>query len=728
MPDENLLKYIKDGLAMGRTEDVLRSLLLSAGWTEKDINDAFLFMKNGGQAPVMPVAVTPKEAIPPQIETQMVQQYAPVKRSNIKIIGIIIFVVCVLGAGSAFGYYYLQSQVSPQQVLNKAFAAMGNVKTYSFSQSITSNINIPSSSLSIMGGTKSPASAVLFSASDTGALDLSDLTNIKQSFVLNISASTGTTPIATGQIDYISLDNIFYIKLDNIALGGPTTSAPNPFSTMFQFFIGQWFKIDSNAIKQTFLQYAKASSSSQSLLEAQSSTQLSADKIQQIGVVAAQYPIFTVIQTLSSEAIGGQDMYHYGLDLDKANLKSFIAAAYPIISGQSIPDNQLASTTAALDGITFKDVEIWIGKKDFLPYKISADVTVQQGRSGPINEIQFSDLQSDYNQPVNIIAPEGAKDLNQIISGSMGAVNKKYRSMDENGENKIIPPASAPAGPALVDGSIQSVDQSTLAYFERHPWQVVLCLIFTAIFGVVCAGLFVLNMNNPKSDDGIVLVFLPLIVPFLVYTNAQRRIQDEFMEQFAVANGYTFSPYGSFDGLDGALFRLGNGTRGMHDVVSGQYLSCPVALFDYQYETGYGKQRQMHYYTVFKLQFAVTMPDLLLEKKALFSSDTLLGQLPEHIKLEGDFNKYFTLSIKKGYEVEALEIFTPDVMAELMEKCRGLSLEIVNSHLFIYDNKTISKRVDLYALYDIAQYFVQKLGPVLARMEPDLRAMEQERQ
>ncbi len=129
-------------------------------------------------------------------------------------------------------------------------------------------------------------------------------------------------------------------------------------------------------------------------------------------------------------------------------------------------------------------------------------------------------------------------------------------------------------------------------------------------------------------------------------------------------------------------------------------------------------------YTVFQLQFDTTMPDFLLEKKSFLSSDTLLGQLPEHIKLEGDFNKYFTLSIKKGYEVEALEVFTPDVMAELIEKCKGLSLEIVNSHLFIYDNKTVGTKADLYALYDVARYLVQKLGPVLAQMKGPTTAME----
>ncbi len=54
MPDENLLKYVKDGLAMGRSEDVIRSMLASTGWAQKDVDDAFSFAKGGQPTPPTP--------------------------------------------------------------------------------------------------------------------------------------------------------------------------------------------------------------------------------------------------------------------------------------------------------------------------------------------------------------------------------------------------------------------------------------------------------------------------------------------------------------------------------------------------------------------------------------------------------------------------------------------------------------------------------------------------
>ena len=59
-------------------------------------------------------------------------------------------------------------------------------------------------------------------------------------------------------------------------------------------------------------------------------------------------------------------------------------------------------------------------------------------------------------------------------------------------------------------------------------------------------------------------------------------------------------------------------------------------------------------------------------------------------------------------------------MGELIDKARNYSLEIVNGHLFIYDSKIVGTKNELYALYDLVQYFVEKLGPVLAEMKTTL--------
>lgn len=268
---------------------------------------------------------------------------------------------------------------------------------------------------------------------------------------------------------------------------------------------------------------------------------------------------------------------------------------------------------------------------------------------------------------------------------------------------------------------ITDVNASTAAYLKRHPWWIIgPVLIFVAAAAYPVWVVLQDPQNNPRDLIGLVVLLVILVAGAV--SIVQQKVQDEFMRQFAAANGYQWSQFDdNWAALDGALFRLG-ASRTVRDMVTGAYLGYPIALFDYSFATGSGKSRRVHPYTVFRLQCDTAMPDLLLETVSSYSSDSMMGHLPEQVKLEGDFSKYFNLTIQKGYEVEALEIFTPDVMAVLMDKCRTLSLEIVKDHLFIYDNTTIGTKAGLDAFYGVARYFAETLGPVLARMKPALQA------
>ena len=266
----------------------------------------------------------------------------------------------------------------------------------------------------------------------------------------------------------------------------------------------------------------------------------------------------------------------------------------------------------------------------------------------------------------------------------------------------------------VVDEQIESVNASTSHYLRHHPWYVTIPLIVAVALDILFAAMKVTSINT---------YVLPFFLPFIGYSFAHGRVQHQFMQQFAIANGFSYNPVGTLNGLDGSLFRIGH-SQSVADVVGGQFQGHPISLFTYTYVTGYGKSQQIHAYTVYELQFDITLSDILLESASHAFGESLSSKLSdkEFIKLEGDFNKYFSLSIPKGYEVEALEIFTPDVMAELIDKAKGFSSEIINGHLFIYDNGIVGTKQGLYDLYSLAQYFIEKLGPVLARMKPSAAA------
>lgn len=279
--------------------------------------------------------------------------------------------------------------------------------------------------------------------------------------------------------------------------------------------------------------------------------------------------------------------------------------------------------------------------------------------------------------------------------------------------NKLILKSDSSSLP-FIDESIENVGQSTVGYLKRR-WVSVTTWMSIAV-------LLELIFFFSKVDD-FRIYFIPLIIPVVGYSNIRNNIQHEFMWQFAAANNFIYSRSGTLDGLDGSLFQIGH-AGSAYDVVDGKYQNCPITLLSYSYRTGSGKYQQSHYDTIFKLQFDIAMPDILLERVGHSFGGTLfgLGHTANHVHLEGDFNKYFTLSVPRGYEIEALEVFTPDVMAELIDKAKQFSLEIVNGHLFIYDSKVVGTKDELYTLYELARYFVEKLAPVLSRMKRSLDA------
>jgi hypothetical protein len=268
----------------------------------------------------------------------------------------------------------------------------------------------------------------------------------------------------------------------------------------------------------------------------------------------------------------------------------------------------------------------------------------------------------------------------------------------------------------FVDESIESVGGSMQNYLKRYPAYLFAGIIFLIVY-------YSLLLLFRVSVIQIYVIPVAVILP--AYTYLLSRIRHEFMRQFARSNGFSYAKKGNPAEQDGALFKIGR-SKSISDVVSGKFLDCPLELFTYTYVTSSGKYSQTHYFTVFKFHVTANMPDTLLENSdhdfgELFA-DRMAGRVP--LKLEGDFNKYFNLSVTKEYEIEALQVFTPDVMVDLIDKCRELNLEMINDHIYIYKDSIMNSKKEIYSLYECATYFEEKLAPVLSRMKPALDAME----
>jgi hypothetical protein len=162
------------------------------------------------------------------------------------------------------------------------------------------------------------------------------------------------------------------------------------------------------------------------------------------------------------------------------------------------------------------------------------------------------------------------------------------------------------------------------------------------------------------------------------------------MDRFARANGMTFSPLDPDPTYPGAIFQLGNARQAVDHLRSatGRFFD----LGNYRYTTGSGKNRTTHSWGFMAFNLDRKLPNMVLDSKA---NNSFFGtNLPaafdrgQILSLEGNFDQYFTLYCPKEYERDALYVFTPDLMALLIDEAAPFDVEIIDDWMFVYSSAT----------------------------------------
>ncbi|MBI3889406.1 hypothetical protein HY312_02430 [Candidatus Saccharibacteria bacterium] len=83
------------------------------------------------------------------------------------------------------------------------------------------------------------------------------------------------------------------------------------------------------------------------------------------------------------------------------------------------------------------------------------------------------------------------------------------------------------------------------------------------------------------------------------------------------------------------------------------------------------------------------MPHMVLDAKQnnLFQRFSNLPDTfgnEQKLSLEGDFDSYFTLYAPAQYKRDALYLFTPDVMAKLIDHGKSYDIEVIDNVLYLY--------------------------------------------
>jgi len=289
------------------------------------------------------------------------------------------------------------------------------------------------------------------------------------------------------------------------------------------------------------------------------------------------------------------------------------------------------------------------------------------------------------------------------------------------------PPAQV-ATPAGVGIQISNVNKSLWQYIKKRKlWELLLVAPFAIIWEIVIVFLYIKYLhttsnNNTQGGQGFgYLLAAPLVVFSSWLYKLRKQFEAAFLEEFALANKYSFDKDGTIDETYGSIFRL-KGRQSVSDVVTGTYEGSSLRLFLYELVVGSGRYQQRYQDTVIELDLNGQLPNLLMvNKHSKFGQLNLTGAygIKNTISLEGDFNQFFTLYAPQGDEIEALEVFSPDTMALMEDESKHYTVEFAGNRIYIYCNGFVATTDNLTQVFALAKKLINKIAPLANRLSKD---------
>lgn len=228
---------------------------------------------------------------------------------------------------------------------------------------------------------------------------------------------------------------------------------------------------------------------------------------------------------------------------------------------------------------------------------------------------------------------------------------------------------------------------------------VVVLIVVAAIVASSIVGIIIGAANSVPSNPVFLVTSLAVPIVFLVvltlivvavargslgWGNWERWLR---LDRFAGANSLVFSPSSPNPSYPGAVFTLGRSR------VALDHLRTTTERFidygNYRFVTGSGRSSTTHNWGFFAMSLDRALPHMVLDSRAnngLFGTTNLPAAFTKSqvLELEGDFNEFFTLYCPREYERDALYVFTPDLMALLIDEAAPFDVEIVDTWMFVY--------------------------------------------
>jgi hypothetical protein len=222
-----------------------------------------------------------------------------------------------------------------------------------------------------------------------------------------------------------------------------------------------------------------------------------------------------------------------------------------------------------------------------------------------------------------------------------------------------------------------------------------------AVIGLLAMGVGVSQELSEGAPDmvgqligmgvfvALLLIGAVILVWFYVRVTARRGTPTRHyrLTRFAAENGMTYRP-GPASGAHITPW-LERGRLVLTRIVR-PVSRRPVVYANYELKTGTTGNQNTQFGGLCAIRLSTHLPHILLQARtgrALTAA--MVPARAQRLSLEGEFDEHFTLYCPAEYERDALYIFTPDVMARLIDRVNGFDVEIIDDWLFFVTSRDL---------------------------------------
>ncbi|MBE3077999.1 hypothetical protein HA387_06135 [Clavibacter michiganensis subsp. michiganensis] len=217
------------------------------------------------------------------------------------------------------------------------------------------------------------------------------------------------------------------------------------------------------------------------------------------------------------------------------------------------------------------------------------------------------------------------------------------------------------------------------------------CVLALAAFG----GIIAETLQEGAPDAGVQVLFQALIasifaILLVVFGSWAIRSRERRggcrvhyrLVRFAAANGMTYLPGPMSDGRFGSARRYFDLTRVMRPT-----RAPGVEYGNHEIVTAGRREGAPRFGGYAMIRLAHEMPHIrVIVRRGILRRALTMMSRPEReqrLALEGDFDRHYALYCPAGSERDALYLFTPDILALLIDRVRGLDVEVVGDRLLL---------------------------------------------